>query len=360
MSSKEPKYKNSKILVLDDVAANVELIEMMLNEEGYLNVISTTDPAQAIAIYKEFKPDLLILDIRMPGMDGFDVMSNLSDGCVDEYLPILVLTAQQDSQTKLQALRSGAKDFLTKPFDQVEALNRIENMLEVRSLYNRKQRQADDLASQVDEKTRELQEAYTEIRETQLEVINRLGRAGEYRDCETGMHVVRMSEMCRQLSLDADLGEEFAELILQASPMHDVGKIGIPDSILLKPGPLDDEEWKIMRTHTIIGAEILRGHSSSLLKTASEIALTHHEKWDGSGYPNGLSSNAIPLAGRVCAICDVFDALTSKRPYKEPWSIVDTLAFIGEQAGRHFDPKLAKIFCDSIHKMVNIKENYAD
>jgi len=289
----------------------------------------------------------------MPEMDGFEVMEQLSKLIDGDYLPVLVLTAQTDTETRLRALEIGAKDFLTKPFDKTEVLQRIYNMLEVRILYNQQRNQSEILEAKVRERTQELSD-------TRLEIIRRLGRAGEYRDNETGMHVIRMSKSCQRMALAAGLGEEVAEVILNASPMHDVGKIGIPDAILLKPGKLNSEEWEIMKTHSEIGADILSEHSSDMIKMAQHIALTHHEKWDGSGYPNCLKGEEIPIEGRIAAICDVFDALTSDRPYKEAWPVEKAVTFINENSGSHFDPNLVKLFNEILPEILNIRNQYAD
>ncbi|MBT7265651.1 MAG: response regulator, partial [Rhodospirillaceae bacterium] len=272
---------DAKILIVDDKIENVQLLEMMLTYAGYKNVTSTTDSRDVEQLHQDNNFDIILLDIRMPHLDGYQVMGKLSSQVKDDYLPVLVLTAQKDMETKLKALEAGAKDFVTKPFDKTEVLNRIANMLEVRTLYNERRQQNEILEAKVQERTLELQERNKELEETRLEIIRRLGRAGEYRDNETGMHVIRMSKSCQRLALAAGLGEEHAERILQASPMHDVGKIGIPDGILLKPGKLDPEEWEIMKTHAEIGADIMGDFDSPLMRMAGMIAFTHHEKYDG-------------------------------------------------------------------------------
>jgi len=344
----------SRILVVDDKPANVMLLEQLLEEEGYENVLSTTDSRKVVDLYLSEKIDMILLDIRMPYMDGIEVMHALKEVIGDEdYLPILVLTAQTDMETRQQALAAGARDFLTKPFQPWEVFQRIHNLLETRIFYNNQRLRADVLDSEVKKRTKE-------IRETQLEVVRRLGRAGEYRDNETGAHVERMSKSCRLLALKAGMGEEFAELIVQASPMHDVGKIGIPDKILLKPGRLTPEERVIMETHVEIGVDIIGDFNSDMLEMARQIAGSHHEKWDGSGYPNGLSSENIPIEGRIAAICDVFDALTSARPYKKAWPVEEAIAFLQENAGSHFDPKLIELFIEIIPDVLSLREEHPD
>lgn len=353
MSDLEKEARQTEILIVDDNPANVLLLEKILEKDGFAHIYSTTDPREVLAMYEEHRFDLVLLDIRMPHLDGFQVMEQLSEVIEGDYLPVLILTAQTDKETRLRALELGAKDFITKPFDQTEVLQRIHNMLEVRILYNFQRDMNEILEEKVRERTRELTE-------TRLEIIRRLGRAGEYRDNETGMHVIRMSKSCQTLALAAGLSEEAAEMILNASPMHDVGKIGIPDGILLKPGKLTPDEWETMKTHSEIGADILDEHSSEMIQMAQRIALTHHEKWDGSGYPKGLKGEEIPMEGRIAAICDVFDALTSERPYKKPWPVDEAVDHINENSGSHFDPRLVEVFNRVLPEILRIRDQYAD
>jgi len=343
----------SKILIVDDEGANVELLDQMLEEEGYPNVKSLQDPRLVLEVYKAFQPDLVLLDLRMPHLDGFQVMKQLNAEEKKSYAPVLVLTAQADMDTRIRALNLGAQDFLTKPINIPEALCRIRNLLEIRHLTNLIQNQNVILEQKVKERTQAL-------RFTRLEIINCLGRAAEYRDNETGMHVIRMSHFSQQLALEAGWESKNCELILHASPMHDVGKIGIPDRILLKPGKLDPEEWEIMKTHVTIGAEILTRSDSRLFRMARNIALHHHEKWDGSGYPGGLAGEAISPEGRIVAVCDVFDALTSERPYKKAWPVEDALQNIRENRGKHFEPQLVDKFLKIVPRLLDIRREYAD
>lgn len=345
--------KTAKILIVDDQAPNVVLMEKMLHGDGYSNVHTATDPRQVLGLYNEHHFDLILLDLNMPYLTGFEVMDQLRELEPDSYVPILVLTAQPDMKTRLRALESGARDFLTKPFDRLEVLTRIRNMLEVRLMHNQIRDQNKVLEEKVQERTRELAD-------TRFEIIRRLGRAAEYRDNETGLHIVRMSKYSQLLGRVAGMSEQQCELLLNASPMHDIGKIGIPDSILLKPGKLDPDEWEIMKTHPVIGAEILSGHQSELMTMASQIALAHHEKWDGSGYPHGLSGEDIPLEARVVAVCDVFDALTTARPYKRAWPVEDAVAYIYDNSGRHFDPRLTRLCPEILPEILAIRERYAE
>lgn len=343
----------AKILLVDDQPPNVMLLEKMLRAAGYADVTATTDPREVVVLYREHQFDIVLLDLNMPYLDGFAVMEQLKELERDDYAAVLVLTAQPDAATRLRALESGAKDCLTKPFDRLEVLTRIRNMLEVRLLHNQARDQNKILEHKVRQRTQELME-------TRLEIIRRLGRAAEYRDNETGLHIIRMSKFSETLGRAAGMDAEWCEMLLNASPMHDIGKIGIPDHILLKPGKFEPEEWEVMKTHAAIGAEILSGHHSDLMEMARVIAMTHHEKWDGTGYPNGLKGEDIPLVGRIVALADVFDALTSERPYKKAWSVEDALGYLLENRGMHFDPDLVNIFEKVLPEILAVREQYAE
>lgn len=356
MDKIEQQILKANILIVDDQIVNIKLLEKILTQAGYQNIFSTTDSRQAISMYLEHDIDLLLLDIRMPNMDGFEVMAKLNEVSSDayyDYLPVLVLTAELTSETRSKALGAGAKDFLTKPFDQIEALQRIKNILEVRLLHKQVLQQNLELESRVKERTQELEKS-------RLEIIRRLGLAAEYKDNETGNHVLRMSLFSQMLAKAIGFSDEHANMMLNAAPMHDIGKIGIPDRVLLKPGKLDADEWTIMQTHVQIGAELLSGSDVPLMVMAQNIALTHHEKWDGSGYPEGLSGEAIPIEGRICALCDVFDALTSERPYKEAWPIDKAMDHIRSQSGSHFDPHLVRVFEEILEDVLNTRKLHLD
>lgn len=333
------------ILIVDDEPANVRLLQQMLAVDGYRNVIGITDPRETMARVVEQGTDLLLLDLNMPHLDGFQVM--------DQPPAILVLTAQATTEYWLRALRAGARDFLPKPFDMAELLARVRNLLEVHRYQVHLRQQNAVLEARVRERTRELHD-------TRLEIIHRLGRAAEFRDNETGLHIIRMSRYSEMLGRLAGMGDEEADLLLHASPMHDIGKIGIPDRILLKPGKLDADEWAVMQTHACIGAELLDGHPAPLLRMARDIALTHHEKWDGSGYPDGRRGEEIPLVGRIVAVADVFDALTSARPYKPAWSVERALEYLSAQRGLHFEPRLVDLFLGHLDAFLGIRERYAE
>lgn len=354
--SKENSFESvldGKILVVDDEETNVKLLEYLLTQNGFHHIRSTTDPRDVEWIYQEFKPDLVLLDINMPHLDGIQVMEKLQELEKETYPSIVVFTADNNDEIKIRSLVSGALDFLAKPFDVVEAMARIKNMLNVRLLHNRVNGQNKLLDQKIRLRTQELAD-------TRLEVVQRLGRAAEYRDNETGMHVIRMSRYSSLLGEAVQLSNDHCELILHASPMHDIGKIGIPDSILLKPGKLNAQEWEIMKTHSEIGGEILSGSGSSLMKMAESIARTHHEKWDGSGYPRGLKGSQIPLEGRIVAVCDVFDALTSERPYKKEWPMDKAIQELKSLSGTHFDPDMVDKFIEILPEIKKVKRKYRD
>ncbi len=344
----------SNILIVDDNLANVALLEHLLEDAGYDECTSTTDPRTVSSLCAQEEFDLILLDIHMPHMSGFEVMEVLAKRFpADHYLPILVLTAQLDQETRQKALALGAKDFLTKPFEHWEALLRIRNQLETRYFYKRQIVRADILEHDVAKRTEE-------IHAVQLEVVRRLGMAGEFRDNETGAHVIRMSRVSEVIARAAGLDETTCKLILFASTMHDVGKIGIPDRILLKPGKLDADEWEIMKSHADIGARIIGDYPADIFWMAATIAASHHEKWDGSGYPRGLTGEAIPISARIAAISDVFDALLSARPYKEPWPLKKTLSFMKENSGTHFDPVLLDVFFKNLDEIFKIRAESPD
>lgn len=330
--------ENRRILIVDDVADNVQLLERILTRAGYTNLVSTTDPRQVMPLFAESEPDLILLDLQMPHLDGFAIMEQLG-GVIPEgnYLPILVLTANITPEAKRQALSAGAKDFLTKPFDRTEVLLRIRNLLQTRTLHRQLQNQNLILEDRVAERTRELEEA-------QVEILERLARAAEFRDDDTGRHTHRVGEMAAAVARALGLPPAEVELIRRAAPLHDVGKIGVSDGILLKPRKLTPEEFEQMKTHTIVGAVILGGSRHRLLQMAEVIALSHHERWDGTGYPRCLAGEEIPLAGRITSVVDVFDALTHERPYKAPWPVEEALAEIERQKGAQFDPDVVDAF----------------
>jgi response regulator RpfG family c-di-GMP phosphodiesterase len=324
--------REARILIIDDHEANIEALKRIMRSAGFLSVNSTTDPMIGVALVQTWNPDLVLLDLHMPGLDGFGVLEairpQLSGG---SYLPVLMLTADSSDETKRRALAGGVKDFLLKPFDATEALLRIENLLETRSAYTTIRKQNESLEQRVAERTRELEEA-------QVEILQRLAAAAEFRDDDTGEHTHRVGHLAALLAIGIGLSVGQVDLIRRAAPLHDVGKIGIPDSILLKPGRLTQEERRIMRTHAAIGAEMLAGGHSALVQMAERIARMHHERWDGKGYPDGYAGERIPIEARVVAVADFFDALTHKRPYRPAWSLEKAIAKIVAVSGCHFDP----------------------
>jgi putative two-component system response regulator len=329
-------FRQARILIVDDESANVELLKRVLDRGGFSRIESTCDPREAADLFVKQQPDLILLDLHMPHMDGLAVMDRLNQLAEASYLPILMLTGDMTPEARREALSRGAKDFVNKPFHSDEVLLRIRTLLETRFLYLQIQSQNQVLEAKVAERTLELESA-------QIEIIERLARAAEFRDDNTGQHTERVGQMAAVLAREIGLPDAQVSLIRRAAPLHDVGKIGIPDSILLKLGKLTDDEFALVKTHTTIGARILSGSRFSLLQLAEEIAFTHHECWDGSGY-EGMTRESIPLAGRIVATADVFDALTQKRPYKAAWPITDAIAEIDRQRGRQFDPTIVDAF----------------
>ncbi|SMB78420.1 response regulator [Deinococcus hopiensis] len=335
---KPPQVTTARILIVDDQEANTTLLREMLEEEGYSGMHVINDARLAVGAAQSFAPDLVLLDLMMPYMDGFQVMDQLLEALPSTvFLPVLVLTADATSATKRRALASGATDFITKPFDVEEVLLRVRNLLQMRFFSNALKQQNDLLEVRVAERTRELLE-------TQAEVLSRLATAAEYRDDDTGEHTWRVAAVAASLARELGWADSQVELLQQAARLHDVGKVGIPDAILLKPGRLTQEEFTVMKSHAAIGGRIMSNGSSPMLQLAQEIACSHHERWDGSGYPNGLAGEAIPVSGRIVAVADVYDALTNERPYKQAWSHGDALAEIQNQAGRQFDPQVVELF----------------
>jgi putative two-component system response regulator len=331
----------ARILIVDDQPANVMLLEAILEDAEFISFRSVLDSRQALPTFIDYLPDLILLDLQMPHLDGFAVLKQVQ-ACLrtDDFLPILVLTADITPEAKRRALSEGAMDFLTKPFDAMEVILRIKNLLRTRSLHLQLQGQNRILDQKVRERT-------TQLEATQTEILERLALAAEYRDDNTGEHIRRVGETAECIAQALGWSASEAELIRRAAPLHDVGKIAIPDAILLKPGKLTPAEFEVMKTHTTIGARILSGGRFPLLQLAEQIALTHHERWDGTGYI-GLQGEAIPLPGRIVSLVDVFDALTSERPYKKAWSLDDTVAEIQKQRGRQFDPQLVDVLLEVI------------
>jgi len=345
--------KKAKILVVDDEIVNVRLLEKVFITMKFENVISTQEPTEVLSLHIKHDFDLILLDLDMPKLDGYGVMEQLNEYTNNKLPPILVLTAQHMQSYRQRALDSGARDYVTKPFDANELLSRVRNLLEVQMAHKYMRHQNEILENKVQERTKK-------IHDTQLQIVRRLGMAAEHRDEETGLHIVRMSKIAVVIAKAAGMAKHECDLLLNAAPMHDVGKIGIPDQILLKTGEFEQEEWEIMKSHVQIGAEILSGDDSELIVMAHDIAISHHEKWNGKGYPNALEGENIPLVGRITALADVFDALTSTRPYKKAWTVENAIELIKEERGEHFDPYLVDCMVDNLEEIVAIKEKYTE
>jgi putative two-component system response regulator len=340
---KDDYYATAKILIVDDEEANVRLLGDLMQDAGYRNYKCHTDSRHVLPLFQAYQPDLVLLDLVMPHLDGFAVMTQLRTRVpVGEFLPILVISGDISRQGKERALSLGAKDFVTKPFDSTEILLRIRNLLETRFLHRRLQGQNQLLEDKVLERTRELEE-------TRIEVLDRLGLAAEYRDDATGRHTQRVGRTSATLAGVLELPETIVELIRRAAPLHDVGKIGISDAILLKPGKLTAEEFDVMKTHVTLGGRIVSGSRYALLQMAEEVALYHHERWDGTGYV-GLAREAIPLSARIVTVADVFDALTHARPYKKAWPVEEAASEIMRQSGRQFDPRVIEAFSQALDR----------
>jgi len=346
--------QKKQILFVDDEVNVLEGLRRLLNKqksEWDMTFANSADEALRHCLTRDI--DVVISDINMPGKSGFDLLKTLRSMGTTQDIPVVILTGCSEKELKRQALELGATDLLNKPAEYEDLLARRQNCLRLKTHLDEIKAHKADLEKKVNDRTKELHD-------TRLQVIRRLGRAAEFKDNETGMHVIRMSVLSSMLGSMAGMNKKQCDLLLNAAPMHDIGKIGIPDRILLKPGKLNLEEWEIMKTHVTIGAEILSGDDSPLFKLARTVVLYHHEKWDGTGYPLGLKGEEISLEGRVVALCDVFDALTSYRPYKPAWSIEDTMEFIEEQRGRHFDPTLVDHFTAMLPEILDIRKNFPD
>jgi len=342
-----------RIAIVDDSDINLTLLKHLVNRLGDCEPLLFEDALAGLRWCSENDPDLIIVDYMMPELDGIGFIERFREvpGCAET--PVLMITANDDKEVRYEALRRGATDFLTKPVDTAEFGARVRNMLALRASQRR-------LASRNEELAAEVRKATEEIRAREQELLFRMSRAAEFRDPETGAHIQRMAHYSALIAARLGLDAETQELLLQAAPMHDVGKIGIPDYILLKPGRLSPEEFEIMKSHARLGHELLRDSSSRILQAGAEIALAHHEKFDGSGYPNRLAGEAIPLFGRIVAVADVFDALTSERPYKKAWSFERAAGHLRETVGSHFDPACVAAFFAAWDDVQQVHDRFLD
>jgi len=348
-----------RILVVDDEPVNRELLEDMLVPLGY-QVFQAPDGKTALQVVREISPDVILLDIMMPKMDGFEVAKRLKQDEETKAIPIVMVTSLGAVEDRVRALAAGANDFLSKPVDRAELQATVNSQVQVKAYHDHMKNYQKELEAEVARRTEQLRLALDELKQASLDTIMRLARAAEYKDEDTGTHILRMSSYAAAVARKLGLGDNVAQWILYAAPMHDVGKIGIPERILLKPGKLDPDEWEIMKQHTLIGGRILEGAKAGYLRLAEIIALTHHEKWDGTGYPRGLKGKKTPLVGQITAIADVFDALTSKRPYKEAFSVEKSFTIIKESRGSHFNPAVVDAFFAVKDEILSIKGKYTD
>ncbi len=333
----------AKLLIVDDTPENIDVLVEVLKNEYRIRAAINGEQGLKIARLAS-APDLILLDVMMPGIDGFEVCRQLKADPTTCHIPIIFVTAKITTRDEIEGFALGAVDYITKPISPPVVLARVKTHL---ALYDQNR----ELDRKVREQTRD-------IHDTRLKIIQRLGRASEFKDDNTGMHVIRMSHYARVLGLASGMSDTMADMLLDAAPMHDIGKIGIPDRILQKCQPLDEEEWRIMQTHTQMGQDIIGDDDSELLKMANAVAISHHEHWDGGGYPYGVAGDAIPIVGRIVAIADVFDALTSVRPYKDAWPIDDAVNYLQQHAGTQFDARLVSLFIDELAQILAIREQY--
>ncbi|MCA9150061.1 MAG: response regulator [Planctomycetales bacterium] len=365
----------AKVMIVDDEPINIDLARIYLQEAGYTRLISTSDATQAIDLMRANRPDVILLDLMMPQVSGFDILAAIRRDPHLRHIPVIILTAANSAESRFRALELGVNEFLGKPVDSSELLLRLRNTLAAKAL-------RDHLASYSARLEREVHMRTVELEGARLEALHCLARAAEYRDDDTGHHVIRVGRYVAILAAELGFDAKQIEILEQAAKLHDLGKIGIPDSILLKPGPLDPNEFEMMKDHCLFGKSIItpltveeqkkvRRHTrlgrmilgvttSPVMKVAASIAETHHEKWNGKGYPYGLSGEAIPIEGRITAVADVFDALSTKRPYKEALPVDQCVEIIERGRGQHFDPRIVDVFLNSINKFVAVMNGLQD
>ncbi len=368
------EVRTSKIMIVDDEQLVIRVVRRFLASDGYQNFVTLTDPRKALETIEAEKPDVVLLDIMMPHVTGLDLLKVRQRTSIFQHIPFIILSANSENQTKREALQLGATEFLAKPVDPLDLVLRVQNALIVKRHYDHLETYAVELEKQVRARTRQIDRSREQI-------IHCLARAAEYRDNETGEHVIRVGKYCGVIARQLGFGPEYCRQIELASQLHDVGKIGIPDSILLNPGKLSREEFEVMKTHCGLGCQIMeplanselervKGHAengflmegvdSHMLELAATIARTHHEKWDGTGYPNGLTGDQIPIEGRITCVADVYDALCSERPYKPKFPVKKCLEIMLSERGTRFDPIVLDAFLDQIDQIEMIRQDYND
>jgi len=347
------------ILLCDDELMNRKVASKILNKEGF-NVIEACNGQEAIELLKTTRFDLILMDLMMPIMDGFEATKIIKESEEYSNIPLIIISALSDKEATRKGLELGANEYLIKPYDIVEFKLRVNNAIKIGAYQNMLKDNKAVLEAKVQEKTKELQLALIEVQKSEKDIISILAKTAEYRDNETSAHTVRVGEVSALIAKKFGWDEHDVELMRLAAPMHDMGKVGIADNILLKPGKLDEDEFEMMKTHASIGFEILSQKDTPLLHLASEIALTHHEKYNGKGYPKGLSGDEIPLSGAIVAVVDVFDALLSERPYKKAFTLERTLDIIKSDSGTHFNPKVVEIFMQNLDEILDIRKKLKD
>jgi putative two-component system response regulator len=369
------RVQHSKVMIVDDESTNIKILRRLLELEGYKNFVTTSDATEAVALVRQELPDIVLLDLMMPYVSGLDILAEIRSDESIAFIPVIILTAVTDRETRVRAVELGATDFLNKPVDASEMVPRVRNVLTVKEYQDRLRNYSSDLEVAVRQRTAELEASRRDL-------VHCLARAAEYRDDDTGQHVLRVGRYARLIATALKMDEAFIETLEQAALLHDIGKIGIPDAVLLKPGRLTDDEFmlmqkhagfgkriltscsldeeKMLRRHAEVGAHILEVGSSNILDLARTIALTHHERWDGTGYPLGLKGEDIPLVGRIVAVADVFDALSSRRSYKKAFPLDQCFSVMQEGRGTHFDPVVLDAFMGVREQVVSVQLQFAD